>query len=49
MVVGDAVNLMIHVDSEGNTVQAFVADAASETTRMIGLPHGLQDLCPNEV
>lgn len=44
VVVVDAVNFGIHVDGEGDAVQALVADAAAEAARVVRLPHGLQDL-----
>lgn len=41
MVIVDAVDLVVDVDGERDAVQALVAHAAPETTRMVGLPHGL--------
>lgn len=35
MIVVDAVDLVIHIDGEGNSIEAFVADAAAKAARMI--------------
>lgn len=44
MVVGDTVHLVGEVHSEGNAIQALVADNTTEAAWVIGLPHGLEDL-----
>lgn len=49
MVVGDTVHLVGEVHSEGNAVQALVADNTTEAAWVIGLPHGLEDLLQNQV
>lgn len=44
MVVGDTVHLVGEVHSEGDAVQALVANDASEAAWVIGLSHCLEDL-----
>lgn len=44
MIIIDAVNLIINVDSERNAIQTFVAHTTPETTRMVRFAHGLQYL-----
>lgn len=44
VVVGNTVHLVGEVHSEGDAVQALVTYDASEAARVIGLPHGLEDL-----
>lgn len=44
MVVVDAVDLVVNVDSERDPVETFVADTAAEAARMVRFAHGLQDL-----
>lgn len=44
VVVVDAVDFGVHVDGEGDAVEADVAHAATETTRVVGLAHRLEDL-----
>lgn len=41
MIVGDAVDLVVYVDGEGDSIQAVIAHTTSEAARVIGLPHGL--------
>lgn len=41
VIVGDAVDLVVYVDGEGDSIQAVIAHTASEAARVIGLPHGL--------
>lgn len=41
VIIVDTVNLIVNVNSEGNTVETLVADATSKAPWMIGLPHGL--------
>ena len=42
--VVDAVDLVVKVDGEGNSVQALIANRTSEATRMVRVPHRLKDL-----
>jgi hypothetical protein len=44
MIIIDTVDFVVNIHCEGNTIQTFIAHAATETTWMIGLPHRLQDL-----
>lgn len=44
VVVVDTVNPIVYVHSERDSVQAFIAYAATETARMIRFPHRLQNL-----
>ena len=44
MKVIDTINLVIKVDGKGDSVQAVIAYAATITSRMIKLPHRLEDL-----
>ncbi len=44
MEIVDAVDLVVEVDSEGNSVQALVANAASETSGVVIIAHGLENL-----
>lgn len=44
VVVSDTVHLVGEVHSEGDAIQALVTNDASEAARVIGLPHGLEDL-----
>lgn len=48
MVVVDAVYLVVDVDSERHPVEALVAHAAPEASRVVGLAHGLQYLCATQ-
>ena len=41
VVVGHTVDFMIDVNSKWNPVQAFIANTATEASRMIRLSHGL--------
>lgn len=41
VIVVDAIDLVVSVHSEWHSVQAFVADAAPEASRMVRLAHGL--------
>lgn len=38
VIVSDTVDLVLRVHSERNPIQTFIADDATETTRVIGLP-----------
>lgn len=49
VVIVNTVDLIVHVHGERNSVQALVADAASEAPRVVGFPHGLQDHFHDEV
>ena len=42
MEVVDAVDLVVKVDSERDTVQAFVTDTTTETAGMVGFSHSLK-------
>ena len=42
--VVDAVDLVVKVNGEGNSVQALIANRTSEATRMVRVPHRLKDL-----
>ena len=42
--VVDAVDLVVKVNGEGNSVQALIANGTSEATRMVRVPHRLKDL-----
>lgn len=44
VVVPEAVDLVLRVDSEGNAVQALAANDAAEAAGVVGLPQSLQDL-----
>lgn len=44
MVISDAVNPVLRVHGEGHPVQTLVADDTAETSGVVGLPQGLQDL-----
>lgn len=44
VVVCHTVDLVVHIDGEGYTIQALIADATSETPWVVRLAHGLQDL-----
>ncbi len=41
VVISYAINLVVDIDGEGNTVETLVADTTPEATRMIRLAHGL--------
>jgi hypothetical protein len=49
VIVVYAIYFIVHVDGEWNTIQTFVADAASETARMIAFAHSLQDHLHNKM
>ena len=49
MVVFQTVDFILSVHSEGHSVQALVADDAAETTGVVRLPQGLQDLLREEL
>ena len=40
----DAVDLVVEVDSEGYSVEALVANAATKTSGMVIIAHGLENL-----
>ena len=40
----DAVDLVVEVDSEGNSVEALVTNAATKTSGMVIIAHGLENL-----
>lgn len=40
----NTVYFVVNIDREWHSIQTFVADAAPEAPRVVGLPHGLQDL-----
>lgn len=44
MVVVDAVDLIVNVYCERDSVETLVADTATETTRVVRLAHRLKDL-----
>ena len=44
MEVVDAVDLVVKVDCEGNSVQTFVADATAKAARVVVIPHRLKNL-----
>lgn len=44
MIVVDTVDFIIHVHREWNTVEAFVANAATETSGMVRFAHCLKNL-----
>jgi len=44
VIIVDAVDLIVDIDRERNTVQAFIAHATPEAARMIGFAHRLQYL-----
>lgn len=44
VIVSDAVDVVLHVHSEGHPIQALVAHGAPEAAWVIGLPKGLEDL-----
>ena len=49
MKVINAIDLVVEVDGEGLSVQTLVAHAASETTRMVSVAHGLEDHLHDQV
>ena len=49
MEVVDAVDLVVKVDGEGNTVKALVADAAAETTRVERFADRLENALHDQV
>lgn len=44
VVVLDAVDLILGVHGEGDSIQALVTDDTAETAGVVGLPQSLQDL-----
>lgn len=44
VVISDAVNPIVRVHGEGHSVQTLVTDDTAETSGVVGLPQGLQDL-----
>ena len=42
--VVNAVNLIVKVDSEGNSVETLITDTASKTSGVIVIAHGLKNL-----
>lgn len=44
MVVFDTVDLIFSVHSEGHSIKALITDDAAETSRVVRLPKGLQNL-----
>lgn len=48
MIIIDAVNLIINVNCEWNSVKTFITYAASEASRMIRLAHGMKNLKEND-
>ena len=49
MEVVDTVDLVVEVNGERNTVEAFIADAASEAAWMEGLSDGLENAFHDEM
>lgn len=43
VVVFDTVNIVFHIYSEGDSIQALVTHHTAEAARMVGLAKGLQD------
>lgn len=44
VVIGHTIDFVVDVDGEWYTIQAFVTNATTEASRMVRLPHGLQNL-----
>lgn len=44
VVVFDTVNVVLHIYSEGDSIQTLITHHTAEAARVVGLPKGLEDL-----
>ena len=44
MIIIDAINLVVYINSKWNAIKALVANTATEAARMIRFSHGMQNL-----
>lgn len=44
MIIVDAINLVVNINREGNTIEAFIADTTAETSGVIRLAHRVKNL-----